>query len=635
MQMQDGHAAGQAAKPGWGPWLAWAALWLLSAAAADRFICNGPASPAPVQAAIALGFGLLTCRGLLLAAEAAALKRPGGGWHDWPCYVPAAVFALLWGRHNFLDFFYYDEFNRFWLLYLSPSQLPKELFVPVNDHLQPVAKLYWYVIYSVFRSNYIGVAAGAFVCAVACLAGAFALVRLAAPGDPRRLPLVLATLLAATPHSPYIILWKGAGDSVLLTLTFFFPTLVVLARVIDGRQPPGPRAFALFLAGTVLTTFSSSLVTLVPVYLLPFGLWLYLQPGPKRDRVRFFTAAFAGAVAATLLYWALRRYVAKVALPHPEWRWKNFLGSLRGALELYFHWRVLTGLFLAGSAAAGGRLLLTVFRKAGRSTRTQAVRADPAAVVWALGFLMFVVGTFQLTAARHMTYESREEMSFYHLFLTNWGLGLACVGLAGVAANGWAGLAARAPRPVLPRRARGLVRAAACAGAAAYCVWQGARLNQAWPVLTAFPLRAGMYPFAAPLPAGLTRISVIRDRAEFAADLRRFLEGAARAAPRDERHLAVLPDLAVADSPRFVALALWPAYLNTHPQHAPDWIAASRLSFHLRVTGLDAWVNKRIEIRFIPLEAVPPGTLRALLNNPETGVFLHKYWPDLHPPSAS
>jgi hypothetical protein len=635
MKKWDGDATEGTSKPGWRRWLVWGVLWLLSAAAADRFICNGPASPAAVQFAIALGFSLLTCHGLLLAAETAGFREPGNAWRDWPYYVPVAMFALLWGRHNFLDFLYYDEFSRFEMLLLPPSKVPKDLLVPVNDHLLPIAKLYWYAIYYVFRSNYIGVAAGACVCAVACLVSAFALIRLAAPGDPRRLPLVLATLLAATPHSPYVILWKGAGDSVLMTLAFFFPTLILLGRVIEGRQPPGPRALALFLAGTFLTTYSSSLVTLVPVYLVPLGLWLYLQPSPKRDRVRFFTAAFAGAVAATLLYWILRRYVARVELPHPEWRWQNFLGSLRGALELYFYRRSLIILFLAGSVATGSWLLLAVFRKAMRLARPEAIRIDPAAIVWALGFLMFVVGTFQLTAARNMIYESREQMAGYHLFLPSWGLGLACAGLASLAVNWLATLAARAPRLVLPRPTLGVIRVAVCAGVAFYGVWQAARLNRAWPVLTSFPLQNGVYSWPAPVPAGQTRISVIRDRAEFVADLRRFLEGASHAAPRDDRNLTLLPDLAIADSPRFGALALWPIYLNTHPQFSTDWVAKSRLSFHLRVAGLDSWVRRRTEIRFVPPEALPPRTLQLLLDNPETGVFLHKYWPNLRPTSES
>jgi hypothetical protein len=610
-------------------------LWLLSALAADRFICNGPASSARLQIAIALVFSLLTCRGVLLVVETIGLKASGDAWRDWPYYVPITVFALFWGRHNFLDFLYYDEFSRFEMLALPPSKILRDLFVPVNDHLMPIAKLYWYVIYSVFRSNYIGVATGALVCTVVFLVSVFALIRVAAPGDPRRLPLVLTTLLAATPHSPHIILWKGAGDSVLLTMTFFFPTLLLLIHVIEGRLPPSLRAFTLVLAGTFLTLFTSSLVTILPVYLVPLGLWLYLQPGPKRQRVGFFLAAFAAAVAATLLYWFLRRYVAKIDLPHTEWRWKNYLGSLRGALELYFHARILLGLFLAGSALLGGLLLLVLFRQGLRIGWSESLRVEPAALVWALGFLMFAVGTLQLTAARRMTYESRREMAGYHLFLPNWGLGLASAGLVSVAAHHLARLATRRTRlvrwPTVPVLARGVVYASV----AGYCVWQGGRLSHDWPILTAFPLQYGVYSYPAPVPAGQTRITVIRDRAQFAADLRRFLQAAARTVPHGEQNEILLPDLALAESPRFGALALWPIYLNTHPQFSADWIAKSRLSFQARVVRLDSWLWKHREIHFLPPEAMPPQTLQLLLTNPDTGTFLHRYWPDLRPASTS
>src|SRR5579872_6456780 len=224
MAMRTGLDGEGPVKRRWRQGLVWPLLWLLNAAAVDRWVCERPAMPAALQVALCLVFGLLTCRGLLLAAEVLGLKGRRPFWGDWPYYVPVAAYALLWGRHNFLNFLYYDEFGRFYTLPLTPSQFLRTLLDPINDHLQPVAKVYWHVIYSVFRIRYIGVATGAFVCAVACIVGAQALVRRALPEMGPVVPAVLATLLAATPHSPHVVLWKGAGDSLLLTMAFFFQT---------------------------------------------------------------------------------------------------------------------------------------------------------------------------------------------------------------------------------------------------------------------------------------------------------------------------------------------------------------------------------------------------------------------------
>ena len=105
----------------WREWLTWAVVFFLSAAAAGRFICNLPETPALVQSVVALAFGLVACRGVLLIAEAADLKGRRG-WGDWPYYVPVAAYSLLWGRHNFLGFVYYDEISRFSDTRLSPIE---------------------------------------------------------------------------------------------------------------------------------------------------------------------------------------------------------------------------------------------------------------------------------------------------------------------------------------------------------------------------------------------------------------------------------------------------------------------------------------------------------------------------------
>ena len=105
-----------------------------------------------------------------------------------------------------------------------------------------------------------------------------------------------------------------------------------------------------------------------------------------------------------------------------------------GALEMYFGSRFLIVLFLAGSVGAGVWLALALVRRTARPGSAAEVPASSAAAVWALGVAMFLVGTLQLVVARNMSYASRWDMAGYHLYLPNWGLGLASVGLIGRAA---------------------------------------------------------------------------------------------------------------------------------------------------------------------------------------------------------
>jgi hypothetical protein len=138
----------------------------------------------------------------------------------------------------------------------------------------PLAKLYWYAVYSVFREEYIGVAAGSFVFAIAGVAGAHALLRAVTPTRPRFLALVAATLLAATPHSPIVTLWKGAGDSLQLSLAAFLASMAALAAAVLGRIEFDRRTLVWIALGLSASVLSSSLVTVAPIYLIPFGLWL-------------------------------------------------------------------------------------------------------------------------------------------------------------------------------------------------------------------------------------------------------------------------------------------------------------------------------------------------------------------------
>jgi hypothetical protein len=102
------------------------------------------------------------------------------------------------------------------------------------------------------------------------------------------LPLVAATLLAATPHSPLVTLWKGAGDSFLLSLAVFLPSMALVAAAVFGRIEFDRRALVLSAVGLSASVFSSSLLTVAPIFLIPFALWLAALPAREESSVRRF-----------------------------------------------------------------------------------------------------------------------------------------------------------------------------------------------------------------------------------------------------------------------------------------------------------------------------------------------------------
>src|SRR5262249_7205564 len=162
-------------------------------------------------------------------------------------------------------------------------------------------------IYSVFRADYIGVAGASFVAAIATIASAQALLRIVAPAKPRFLALAAAALLAATPHSPIVTLWKGAGDSLLLSMATFLAGEAILAAAVFGKIASDRRAFAWCAALLTASLLSSSVLTVMPISLLPFAVRL-AAGDPRAKEIRAcFLALYAIVTAETCAYWIVRQ----------------------------------------------------------------------------------------------------------------------------------------------------------------------------------------------------------------------------------------------------------------------------------------------------------------------------------------
>ena len=483
----------------------WAAGW-----GVDRFVCRTPDAPASLQIGLCVAFGVLSCVLLVELAEIAGFRARAK--HEF--LIPAAAYALLWGRHHFLNFFYWDEITRFGATRLSPWELARSLFEPVaNGHVMPLAKLYWYAVYSVFRGEYIGVAAGSFVFAIAGIAGAHALLRVVTPPRPRFLALVAATLLAATPHSPIVTLWKGAGDSLQLSLAEFLASMAALAAAVLGRIEFDRRTLVWIALGLSASVLSSSLVTVAPIYLIPFGLWLAAERPRRIEIVRRFRTLAVLVTAVTIGFWLVRELWIGVPFPATPWTWSAMLGSLRGAIEVFLPSTALRAAFLAGCAAMA--------IAACRPTRR------PVSIVWLLGLEMFVAGTLQVVLARGMVYEAREMHAQYHLYLAFSGLALACAAM--VVAAGIA-LSSIEIDPARSRLVRTSESALVAGSLAIYVLFQHLRVERLWPVMTAYPLADACAP--RPLPPERTRASVICAREDLRRDLARYVAAGRRVRAR-------------------------------------------------------------------------------------------------------
>ncbi len=617
-----------------------AAAWFGAGYAADRLVCRAPETPATIQSLVCVAFGVLTAA--LLVDLAALAGFPARA--KWEFLPPAAAYALLWGRHHFLDFFYWDEILRFGSTRASIGQLLGSLFSPVgNGHVMPLARLYWYVIYSVFRADYIGVAGASFVAAVAAIASAQALLRMVAPARPRYLALVAATLVAATPHSPIVTLWKGAGDSLLLAMATFLPAAAILAGAATGRIAFGRRAFAWSAALLTASLGSSSVLTEMPIFLLPFAAgFAFGDPTARKFRARF-AILFALITLETGAYWFVRQSVVGLPFPGGAWGWRGLVTALAGTLETFLPARALVVLFALGSAGMVVRLAAgwsgavrrrgspPVTRDAESESSTieatviEPVRIEPTTILWLLGVEMFVAGTFEVVLARGMVYVVLEEHAGYHLFLAFWGLALACASIVVAAGTGLRHLVPEVPRGRVARIA-GRTAVATCL--VAYCAFQSLRVERLWPLLTSFPIEHACAPEKP--PPSRTRITVIRAREEMREDLRRYMDGAIASADKEQRRKD-LPDFSLMDSPRYEDLALWPKAMDTDPRYAADYQRFSKLGYLLRVFGTIPWAAPGLPLRLVPIEKIDRATLASLYTDGATGPFLRKYWPQFEP----
>jgi hypothetical protein len=590
----------------WSRRIACALAWWLAGLAVDRLVCRAPETPAPVQIGICVVFGIVSCMLLLELAEVAGFRARA----RWEFLVPVAAYALVWGRQHFLDFLYWDEIVRSNATRLTPWQLGSVLLQPVaNGHVMPLARVYWYAIDSVFRADYIGVAAASFLCATACIVSAHALLRFAASTRLSPVALVAATLLAATPHSPLVTLWKGAGDSLLLSMAAFLASMAALAGAFTGRIPFDRRTLAWVVVGLIASLLSSSLLTAVPIFLIPFALWFTVGSARSRTDANKFWTAFVAVSIATLGYGCVRQFVVGSPIHVFPWTWASMSGSLRGALEVFLPSTALIGPFAVGTVG------MLVRRKSWK---------DPATWVWLLGMEMFLAGTAQVVLARGMAYETREQRAEYHLYLAFWGLALASASMIVVAGGGLARIAGRwslGPRTVMPRIAVAI-------GLAAYCLFQHLRVERRWPAMTSFPVAHACAPEA--VPPGRTKVSVIRSREEFREDLRRYVDGAIALGVRERRRIT-LPDLALVDSPRFGELALWPSAMDTDPNFADRYRKMTRLGFLMHFFGPMPWKPGLSPLRLVPVDKLERATLASLYRNEATGPFLEKYWPQMEP----
>ena len=609
--------------------LALAAAWYGAGYAVDRLVCRAPETSAPIQVALCVAFGVLSCALLFEIATIAGFPARS----KWEFLLPAAAYALLWSRHHFVDFFYWDEILRFGATRYSLEQFLKTLFVPVAaGHVMPLACVYWYAIYSVFGANYIGVAGGSFVAAIATIAGAQALLRIVAPRRPRFLALAAAALLAATPHSPIVTLWKGAGDSLLLAMATFLAGEAILAAAMLGRIAFSRRAFACSAALLTASLFSSSVLTVMPIFLLPFALRLAVGDAQARKVRTPFLALFGIITAGTCAYWIIRQSVVGVPFPAGEWTLSGLLGSLLGTLEMFLPTRGLVALFALGSVAMVVHLAAAardVLRRRGSASGGDVAAISPTTILWLLGLEMYVVGTLEVVLARGMVYEARDLHAGYHLYLAFWGLALACASIV-VAAG--AGLRHLVPEAPLGRTARIAGRVAVATGLVVYCAFQQVRVERLWPLLTSFPLEHACAPES--LPPARTRITVIRAREDLREDLRHYVDGAIAIAGKEQRKTE-LPDFAMMDSPRYEDLALWPRMMDNDPKYGIEYRKMTHLGYLLRVFGTIPWAAPNLPLRLVPIEKLDRTTLATLYVDGATGPFLRKYWPQLEPPGTN
>jgi len=419
------------------PWkLIGLVAWLLTSLyLVEARVTMAPDGPAAIHCVLLCSLGLATVEILNLVIRASLGRNdPGFAPSAAERVVIAVSFALVWGRHVFANFLWYDE-----LLYplygpsydANPSQWIRELWAymlsPLNDHFMPVGKLVTYGLFSVSASSYAPWAFASFTFGMFSLYGLFLVVRSLTSDRLSGAAAVFVTVAAGLfTSAPLIFVWKGCGFGPSFTMAVF---VLLLLLAVSMRNHANTRGRLLLAVGVgAVVPYCSSLMTIPAAVLAPLG----AGDGAKHSGFRRKLAiVLLVSAASSVAYWLARSHFhvhSQVRSFAADFVW-NCMGYVLYYIGLFalpqsanraLAWTLLAGLVIADS-------WLTV-----RALR----RRDRVSLgLWGLlnvGMLMWLQGSAQTYFARHpATFDLHvaphvvHTLYGYHCYLPSAGLAFA------------------------------------------------------------------------------------------------------------------------------------------------------------------------------------------------------------------
>jgi hypothetical protein len=555
-----------------GTWVSWLALGLL----VHHWTQAHPRTPALAQTAAILAFAWCQSALVTRALRGPLVKEPDSDAP--PIHFAVLLFALVWGRHSFLQNFHHDELGYFGSVGQNLHQAFWSLFEPLNEHFLPVTKLLQWAVYNAFGIDYFGIAAvHCLVFTVLLHAFWLLLTELGAPPFARSLA---TAWLAIWPSFADDHLWKGAGLNLFLSAAAFFLWLTLSIRALDGKIELERRSISASVILCAITIFSSSLITLPAIYLAT------LLPVHRRAwRKLAFVASESIALSAA--YFVCRRWLAGVALPTrspPGFReLVDVAGSFVG--KNLFDWNpaAATLPILAAAVIAAPVVAIVVMRQRALARGSGARFIEPAA---ALGLGIFLISIVQLWVGRG--FDVRTGPTSRHNFFPAVGLAIYFSGLLAAFRGSFPTAAIRIPR------AAG--RVVVAVGLVAAAVLQQRRIQRAFPVEQQIALRESRRQFFDSLEKVLCEARRISDDGSF----RRF----------------DLPDLPLEQCREGCDLGITP----------PFNLAQYGFTLSYYAQAADSRCFDRVRLRFVPPAALADRYRQRLLSSAEARQFFQRYF---------
>lgn len=521
--------------------------------------------------------------------------------HFHAVHLVVLLHAIVWGRAYFVGTFFHDEFGYFQVLLENISGKIVWIFHPLNEHFQPVYKFLLAITLELFRLNFFGTALFSFLSFLVLIHGLFLCLQFFAKNH--WIALLASALFVISPLHHQVVFWKAAGTPLCLSVGSFLFFLFCTGEWLSSARTDISTPLVKISLFAFLSVFSSSLITVPVLFLLPLAVVLFLSQQVNQLAFKRLLLVFCSGILITVCYFVLRNIVLHIRLPHSTATNLAAAFTLLGTFgaTLFFREQLLeassswwlslalltlglglpTLLFFSLQKHLRGRSLTKQTRKEGSSSMFS--RDSAAFLLCTLGSLILLISITQIWYGRGLVLwvTANGRYTFFPL------IGITFF-LAGIF-SGLTKCLCLAPRGV------SLFSLAIMLGLAAFFLYDAAR--------------AISYPQAP---------QTIEDRQRFFRSLENLVCAAKRTYLQQPGTTVILPDFSLGKNPNLVPLDIQPPFNLRKYGHT--------LEYYAKIYGSSCFESRSMP--FARWEELNEEQKQKLLSLPEGAEFFSKYFPN-------